>query len=85
MLPVDALRLTIAQRTVVALLRGYKVLISPLFSGSCRYLPSCSEYASEAVARFGVIRGSILAARRLARCHPFGSHGHDPVPERWRA
>lgn len=74
--------LSVAQRMALALLRGYKILISPMFAGSCRFLPSCSEYAAEAVARFGVIRGSLLAARRLARCHPLGVPGFDPVPGR---
>lgn len=73
--------LTIAQRAALGLLRLYKVLFSPLFAGSCRYLPSCSDYAAEAVRRFGVLRGALLAARRLARCHPFGGDGLDPVPD----
>ncbi|MEO8522528.1 MAG: membrane protein insertion efficiency factor YidD [Acidobacteriota bacterium] len=71
---------SVAQRAALGLLRGYKLMFSPLYAGSCRFLPSCSDYASEAVARFGVVRGSFLAARRLARCNPFGSHGLDPVP-----
>lgn len=76
--------LTLGQRGALAVLRAYKVLVSPMFAGSCRYLPSCSDYAREAVVQFGVIRGSFLAARRLARCHPFGGHGLDPVPARRR-
>src|SRR5689334_13927383 len=71
---------TVAQRLALALIRVYKVLISPMFAGSCRYLPSCSDYAAEAVHRFGVVRGSMLAAARLARCHPLGGHGLDAVP-----
>jgi putative membrane protein insertion efficiency factor len=73
-------RLSLAQRGALGLIRTYQLLLSPLFGGSCRFLPSCSEYAAEAVARFGVLRGSWLAARRLTKCHPFGSHGLDPVP-----
>ena len=73
--------LSLAQRFALGLLRSYKVLISPLFAGSCRFLPSCSDYAAEAVARFGVMHGSLLAARRLARCHPLAAHGCDPVPD----
>ena len=73
-------KFTVAQRGALGLLRLYKVLISPLYAGSCRFLPSCSDYAAEAVARHGVVRGSILTARRLARCNPFGAHGVDPVP-----
>ena len=69
-----------AERLALGAIRCYKVLISPMFAGSCRYLPSCSDYAAEAIHRFGVIRGSMLAAARLARCHPLGGHGVDTVP-----
>jgi uncharacterized protein len=64
---------------VLTLLRAYKWLISPLLSPACRYVPSCSEYAMEAVAQYGVVRGGWKAARRLARCHPFATGGYDPV------
>jgi putative membrane protein insertion efficiency factor len=70
----------VPRRTAVALIRGYQLLLSPLFAGSCRFVPSCSNYAIEAITRFGVVRGSALALRRLARCHPLGGHGLDPVP-----
>ncbi len=63
------------------LIRVYQLLLSPLLPPSCRYLPSCSDYAVEAIGRHGVIVGIGLAARRLARCHPWGSSGYDPVPE----
>ena len=75
-------RLTISQRLLLALLTAYKGLISPLFAGSCRFVPSCSEYARLAVIEHGALKGAWLAARRLARCHPAGSHGVDPVPPR---
>ena len=68
------------QRGALALIRGYQLLFSPMFAGSCRYVPSCSAYAAEAVQRFGTMRGSVLALRRLMRCRPFGGHGYDPVP-----
>jgi putative membrane protein insertion efficiency factor len=74
--PVDSL----ARRTALTLIRGYQLALSPLFAGSCRFVPSCSAYTAEAIARFGVIRGTSLGLRRLARCHPFGGHGVDPVP-----
>jgi hypothetical protein len=64
------------------LLRVYKVAVSPLFAGSCRYLPSCSDYAAEAIRTHGLLRGILLAGRRLGRCHPFGGSGYDPVPPR---
>ena len=63
------------------LIRVYQLLLSPLLPPSCRYLPSCSDYAVEAIGRHGAIVGVGLAARRLARCHPWGSSGYDPVPE----
>ncbi len=68
--------------TKVALLiiRIYQVLISPLFPSSCRFAPTCSQYAAEAVSRHGVWRGLGLTLRRLARCHPFHPGGWDPVP-----
>jgi uncharacterized protein len=72
--------LSVPQRLALGALRCYKILISPMFAGSCRYLPSCSDYAAEAIHRFGVIRGTMLAAARLARCHPLGGHGVDAVP-----
>jgi len=69
----------IGQRVVVRLLRGYKWAISPLLPPACRYVPTCSEYAMEAVERFGVLRGGLMAAWRLLRCHPFAHGGYDPV------
>jgi uncharacterized protein len=74
----------VATAVALGLLKGYKILLSPLFGGSCRYWPSCSEYASGAIHDHGVLRGIWLAARRLARCHPFGGSGIDPVPPRRR-
>jgi putative membrane protein insertion efficiency factor len=70
-----------AVRVALLLLRTYKILVSPLFAGSCRFLPSCSDYTAEAIGRYGVVRGGWLGLKRLGRCHPLGSHGHDPVPD----
>jgi uncharacterized protein len=67
-------------RLVLRILRGYKLFVSPYFAGSCRFLPSCADYAAIAIERHGVVRGGWLAARRLARCHPLCTAGHDPVP-----
>lgn len=68
------------RRFVVALLRGYKRFISPLLPPLCRFEPTCSVYAMEAVSRYGVFRGLWLALRRLLRCHPLNPGGWDPVP-----
>jgi putative membrane protein insertion efficiency factor len=64
-----------------ALIWGYRLLLRPLFPATCRFEPSCSEYALIAVRRFGALRGGWLAARRLLRCNPWGPWGHDPVPD----
>ncbi|MGD1906269.1 MAG: membrane protein insertion efficiency factor YidD [Leptolyngbyaceae cyanobacterium] len=65
---------------LLGLIKGYRLLISPLFPSVCRFTPSCSQYALEAVDRFGPLRGSWLALRRISRCHPFNPGGYDPVP-----
>jgi putative membrane protein insertion efficiency factor len=68
-------------RTILILLvRGYQVSLSPLLPAACRYYPSCSAYAIQALERHGAIRGSWLAMRRIARCNPFRPGGFDPVP-----
>ncbi|HYU78481.1 MAG TPA: membrane protein insertion efficiency factor YidD [Vicinamibacterales bacterium] len=70
----------IAARAALAAIRTYKYLFSPLFTGACRFVPSCADYTAEAIARHGLLRGSWLGARRLARCHPLAAAGYDPVP-----
>lgn len=59
----------------------YRYTLSPLIGPRCRFAPSCSEYALEAVSRHGPVAGSWMAARRICRCHPWGGHGYDPVPD----
>jgi hypothetical protein len=71
--------MTVARIAVMLLLRGYKWAVSPLLPPSCRYVPTCSEYAMEAVERYGALRGSWMAVARLLRCHPFAKGGYDPV------
>jgi len=58
----------------------YQYCISPLTPASCRYIPTCSQYALEALQKYGVLKGGWLALKRILRCHPWGGHGHDPVP-----
>ena len=67
---------------LIGLLRLYRLLISPLYGQVCRYHPSCSAYALQAVTEHGSVRGSWLALRRLTRCHPWAAGGYDPVPSR---
>ena len=64
----------------VGLLRLYKLLLSPFLPAACRFYPSCSQYAAEAIEKHGTLRGGILAAKRLVRCHPLDPGGVDPVP-----
>jgi len=62
------------------LIRIYKYAISPLLPPACRYTPTCSDYAREAVIKYGARKGTWLALKRISRCHPWGGHGYDPVP-----
>lgn len=67
-------------RIGVGLVHGYQLLLSPFLGGACRFEPSCSAYAIQAIERHGLLAGARLALRRIMKCHPFGSHGFDPVP-----
>jgi putative membrane protein insertion efficiency factor len=69
----------LAQLVALQLLRAYKWIVSPMFAPACRYVPTCSEYAMEAVERYGAARGGMMALWRLLRCHPFARGGYDPV------
>jgi putative membrane protein insertion efficiency factor len=70
------------KKILIGLIRGYKILISPLLPPSCRFHPTCSVYAMEAIERFGIFKGGWLAVRRILRCHPFHPGGYDPVPSK---
>ena len=70
----------IPRRLVLLPIRGYQRFISPGLPPSCRFTPTCSQYALEAVSKHGALKGSWLAARRLVRCHPFNPGGYDPIP-----
>jgi putative membrane protein insertion efficiency factor len=70
----------VPRRLLASLVRGYQRVISPLLPPSCRFYPSCSQYALEAITRHGALKGTWLAARRLVRCHPYHPGGFDPVP-----
>jgi putative membrane protein insertion efficiency factor len=72
--------LQVPRRILASVIRGYQLVISPALPPSCRFTPSCSQYALEAVTRYGALKGTWLAARRLFRCHPFHPGGFDPVP-----
>jgi putative membrane protein insertion efficiency factor len=73
--------LNAAVRTFLLLLiRIYQLFLSPLLGSSCRFTPTCSQYAIEAITKYGPLRGGWLTLKRIVKCHPWGKHGHDPVP-----
>ncbi|MDX2221541.1 MAG: membrane protein insertion efficiency factor YidD [Rhodospirillaceae bacterium] len=72
----------VGRRIAVLAIDGYRLLLSPLIGPVCRYQPTCSAFAREAVLTHGVIRGGLLAVRRVLRCHPWAASGYDPVPAR---
>jgi putative membrane protein insertion efficiency factor len=65
---------------LIGTVRVYQVVVSPWLPMACRYTPTCSQYAVEAIRKYGALKGSWLAAKRIASCHPWGGHGHQPVP-----
>lgn len=85
MRPHSASRVRAVNRWLVAIaigaIRIYQLTLSPLIGPRCRFLPTCSQYAMDAICDHGLARGTWIAARRIARCHPFGGSGYDPVPK----
>ena len=74
------LLLQILSYPFILLIKFYQYVISPAIGPKCRYTPTCSQYAIEALKKYGLFKGGWLAAKRIASCHPWGGHGHDPVP-----
>lgn len=72
----------IIQFPFILLIKLYQWIISPLTPAACRYTPTCSQYSIEAIKEWGVLRGGWLAIKRISSCHPWGGHGHDPVPKK---
>ena len=70
----------VATFTLLILIRGYQLIISPLLGSNCRFMPTCSEYAMESLRSYGLIKGSYLTIKRIGKCHPWGGHGYDPIP-----
>lgn len=67
------------KQAVIFLVRAYRLLLSPYLPPSCRYLPTCSQYAGEAIDKYGVLKGGMIALKRISRCHPWGGSGYDPL------
>jgi uncharacterized protein len=72
--------MNLGQRLLRGAIRAYQIALSPYFGNQCRFYPTCSEYAMEAIAKHGALKGGWLAIRRIGRCHPYHPGGHDPVP-----
>ncbi len=68
------------KKLALLVVKFYQLSIRPLLPNACRYTPSCSEYATEAITKYGALKGGWLGLKRIARCHPWGGHGYDPVP-----
>jgi putative membrane protein insertion efficiency factor len=75
-----ALSPSLSKRILIALIQSYQLIISPLLGPNCRFRPTCSQYGIEAITRFGLLKGSVLVLRRVAKCHPLNYGGDDPVP-----
>jgi uncharacterized protein len=80
----EVIKLSFMQWILLRLIRFYQLTLSSVMGRKCRYLPTCSEYASDAITKHGSGRGSLMAFARVCRCHPWGGHGFDPVPDEYR-
>jgi uncharacterized protein len=80
MIDVGTIADRLGRRALLLLVRSYRFFLSPVLGPACRFTPTCSAYAEEAITRFGVAKGSAMAVRRILRCHPFAAAGLDPVP-----
>ena len=69
-------------KILIFIIKIYQYLISPLLGSRCRFLPTCSEYSAQSIREHGVIKGIALSLKRISKCHPWGSHGYDPVPKK---
>ena len=67
---------------IIVIIKFYQFLISPILGQNCRYLPTCSEYSIQSIKKFGIFKGIFLSLRRISKCHPWGNHGYDPVPNK---
>ena len=65
---------------LIIFIKFYQLFVSPIIGQNCRYLPTCSEYTIECLKKFGLIKGTFLSFKRISKCHPWGSHGYDPIP-----
>ena len=74
------MRLGLLAKALLIVITLYRKLLSPYMVSRCRYLPTCSEYAAEAIVKYGAVKGMVMGLKRILKCHPFGGHGHDPVP-----
>lgn len=72
--------LRVASLPLIAIIKLYQWIISPVLGSKCRFTPTCSNYALEALKKYGIFKGTWLTIKRISRCHPFGGHGYDPVP-----
>ena len=67
---------------IILFIKVYQLIISPIIGQNCRYLPTCSDYTVECLKQYGIIKGTFLSLKRISKCHPWGSYGHDPVPSK---